>query len=387
MEVEEELADSEGDGLGCKQRQCEEDSGDELDDIARDDPDLKMFLDEECEEEYESGPEELFEEGEKKAKDPNYEFCPAIHRRQLLRLFTKHQCQHPFFPDRDGHHTSSEICTAAVEEMYKFCHQRHLREVWGYFWANWYSPSRWKLWARSSSPNRLSRSRTTMKVGNFWRQMKVDRLTRHRRPRLDHLTWTIVSEVLPSYMQAGARLEDTYRLGRSRELTTTQKYFKRAWRRLQKLPVSDKSYVTSVAWWTCNCGQQKYEPNHLCKHLVQAVRPPPPSFFTEIFRRRTRPLYRHPCLVDKACPSDGSYVDAGAGSITDGDDHVWLGDDSILRGGRWREFGNINDILACKRGHPDSELDHDDVPDPKRARIEDLSDHEAEVCSASDLPS
>jgi hypothetical protein len=357
-------------------------TGEDLEeDVGRDDPELDEFLSAGEETEYESGPEWMFEEGEKKSKDPNYEFCPAIFRCQLLRLFTKHFCQHPFFPNRDGFHSSSDIRQAAVEEMYKFCRQRNLREVWGYFWANWYCPLRWKLWARSSKEKLLSQLRTTMLVENFWRQLKTDRLTRHRHPRLDHLTWMLVSLVAATYMQHGARLEDTFRLGRAKELTTPQRYFKKAWKRLAKLPLSGKVYNTNVAMWTCNCGQQKYEPHHLCKHLVQAVAPPPPEFFTQIYRRRVMPLYRHPCLVDKNSKTVVPYADCDAGSITDGDDHVWTGDSIALRNSNWRGFGDVHSLLAKRFRASDSSIPTEDLeaPEPSRVWYDIVSDEEEEV--------
>ncbi|KAH6896330.1 hypothetical protein BKA70DRAFT_1076934, partial [Coprinopsis sp. MPI-PUGE-AT-0042] len=100
-----------------------------------------------------------------------YAFCGAPHRKQLLKLHTAHFCQHPFFAERREKEvwTAEKIRTNAVQELYLFCEQRGLREAWAYFWANWYSPQRWKLWARSSSPDILSRWRTTMAVENFWR--------------------------------------------------------------------------------------------------------------------------------------------------------------------------------------------------------------------------
>jgi hypothetical protein len=36
--------------------------------------------------------------------------------------------------------------------------------------------------------------------------------------------------------------------------------------------------------------------------------------------------------------SSGSYYDPDDGSITDGDDHVWIGDPDVLMGGEWRDF-------------------------------------------------
>ncbi|KAF8879440.1 hypothetical protein CPB84DRAFT_1630140, partial [Gymnopilus junonius] len=146
-------------------------------------------------------------------------------------LFTKHFCQHPSLPDRHGTWTKEEIRDNAVKELYDFCKARGLREVWGYMWACWYSPKMWKLWARSSSPY-ISRLRTTMGVENFWRQLKHDYLHNVVRPRLDHLVWVLIYKVTPRYMARMHNLEDNYRLGRSRTLTTYQKYFKTAWKKL-----------------------------------------------------------------------------------------------------------------------------------------------------------
>ena len=58
----------------------------------------------------EDAPEWQFETGEIKSKDELYTFCPALHRAQILRLFSKHFCRHPFFSDRNGtHHTATQI--------------------------------------------------------------------------------------------------------------------------------------------------------------------------------------------------------------------------------------------------------------------------------------
>ncbi|KAJ7583748.1 hypothetical protein C8J56DRAFT_1054275 [Mycena floridula] len=43
------------------------------------------------------------------SKDKSYVFCPAPHRKQLLRLFTKHFCQHTLFLERDGRRTAEQI--------------------------------------------------------------------------------------------------------------------------------------------------------------------------------------------------------------------------------------------------------------------------------------
>ncbi|KAJ7724113.1 hypothetical protein B0H16DRAFT_1223306, partial [Mycena metata] len=127
-------------------------------------------------------------------------FCPAPHRKQILRIFIRHFCEHPFFPDRTADfRTSKQMRYDAVHEMYWFCHQRGLREVWGYMWAAWYCPAKYRLWARSSQPNFLGRWRTTMSVENFWRNLKHETLHHLLHPRLDQLIYLIITEVVPAF--------------------------------------------------------------------------------------------------------------------------------------------------------------------------------------------
>ncbi|KAH7904127.1 hypothetical protein BJ138DRAFT_980315, partial [Hygrophoropsis aurantiaca] len=128
-------------------------------------------------------------------------FCPAPHRKPFFHLFAKHFCQHPAFLDRDGIPRSApEIRRNAVYEMYQFCHQRGLREVWGYMWVSWYSYNRWELWARSSTLL-VSRLRTTMNAENHFKQLKHNELHHLLHPRLDQLIWILCTKVLPSYIQ------------------------------------------------------------------------------------------------------------------------------------------------------------------------------------------
>ncbi|KAG5635616.1 hypothetical protein H0H81_010634 [Sphagnurus paluster] len=93
----------------------------------------------------EDGPDWMFDDDKVTSKDPKYVFCPAAHQKQLLHLFTKHFCQHPLLPERDGNWSAERIRRESVYEMYNFCHGRSLREVWGYMWAAWYSPKMWCL--------------------------------------------------------------------------------------------------------------------------------------------------------------------------------------------------------------------------------------------------
>ena len=339
---------------------------------------------------------EAWEEGETSPPHPEYVFCPSPHRKPILHLFTKHFCQHPLFPERHGgYFDAAAIRRQAVSEMYQFCFQRGLREVWGYLWTSWYAPKVWKLWARSTSPY-VSRLRTTMGTENFWRQLKHNYLHHTLRPRLDHLVWILINKVTPEYIARAEILEDTHRLGRSKPLSTYQRYFKSAWKKLVDAPASGRKYITSIEEWSCNCGQQKYHPQHLCKHLVQAVSPPPLIFWRQVIRRRAAPLYRHPVLIPRdedghdgvSSGMYGTYYSPDDGSITDGDDHVWIGDPGVLMSGEWRGFDiqgmlgkrprsvmstSVGDGLSSSAEQDMNEI-HEQLNDPED------SDLEHEVC-------
>ncbi|TRM55827.1 hypothetical protein BD626DRAFT_415298, partial [Schizophyllum amplum] len=144
-------------------------------------------------------PDSAVDPGEKKSKIPGYIFCPPEHRKQIIRIFTKAFCMHMMFPERErGHQDAATIRRNCVWEMYTFCHARGLREVWGYVWANWYTPKRWVLWARSSC-ERMPRLRTTMTVENFWRQLKHNDLHHLIHPRLDQLVYILAWKVTGAY--------------------------------------------------------------------------------------------------------------------------------------------------------------------------------------------
>ncbi|KAH7904418.1 hypothetical protein BJ138DRAFT_1019167 [Hygrophoropsis aurantiaca] len=109
--------------------------------------------------------------------------------------------------------------------------------------------------------------------------------------------------------------------------------------------------------WTCNCGSQKYNAYHICKHLVQAVPRVPASFFHQVVRRRTKPLYRHPALCSSTISNSPNPAMLPDGSITDGDDHIWTGDKKVLEGGGgWRDLERKADVILGKRRHNDLEV-------------------------------
>ncbi|KAJ7760171.1 hypothetical protein B0H14DRAFT_2476181, partial [Mycena olivaceomarginata] len=153
-------------------------------------------------------------------------------------------------------------------------------------------------------------------------------------------------------------LGDGHRLGRSKAPTAFQKQFKSAWQKLANLTLSvdaDKKYITRVDTWTCTCRSQKFHSCHLCKHLVDAVGTPPANFWTQVVRRRTLPLYRHPILVPRD-QDQSAYIEPTDGSITDGDDHAWSYDPKVLTGGGgWRELDFSTTSLLGKRAREDSD--------------------------------
>ncbi|KAJ7212430.1 hypothetical protein C8J57DRAFT_1539109 [Mycena rebaudengoi] len=206
-----------------------------------------------------------------------------------------------------------------------------------------------------------------MNVENFWKQLKHGFLHNHIRPRLDQLIWILITQVTPAYLARADALNDGYRLGRSKPPTHFQKQFKSTWLKLAKLTASvdaDKKYITRVDLWTCTCKSQKFHSCHLCKHLVDAVETPPAQFWTQVVRRRTLPLYRHPALVPRG-QEPAEYMEPTDGSISDGDDHAISAKGTALAGGGgWRELDFSTRSLLGKRAR--------------------LSSHESDGSSAED---
>ena len=221
----------------------------------------------------------------------SYEFCPLPHRLSILRLLAKHFCQHPLLPERHGQSRSSEqIHRDSVHEMYLHCKNNHLREVWAYLWTNWYSPEKWRLWARSAYPYAIPRKRTTMLVEAMWRNFKRMVLHLYNRPRVDFATYALVTQALPAYRHKLVRILHNPRKGRAATLNGEQIPIKKAWLLLRNKDIKGQ-YDTNVLCWTCSCGAQKYHSYLLCKHLVKALPFPDPNWWATIVRRHIPPFY------------------------------------------------------------------------------------------------
>ncbi|KAJ3978648.1 hypothetical protein F5890DRAFT_1655723 [Lentinula detonsa] len=87
-------------------------------------------------------------------------FCPLELRKLVLDKVEVHRLAHPSIPGYAAP-SAKAIYYWAVKQMYTFCQDYDLRELWAYLWENWYRPAQWKLWARSVVPE-ITVLKTTM---------------------------------------------------------------------------------------------------------------------------------------------------------------------------------------------------------------------------------
>lgn len=267
-------------------------------------------------------------------------FCPKEFRAPIVEKFRRHFCLHPQIPlnDKDGTRlTAEEIYETAVYDMYQYCRQNDLAQVWAYLWTCWYASERWSLWARSASPL-IPRLRTTMVAEGFWRLFKHDVLAAFSRPRLDLVTHLIITEILPAVKRKLDYLCGLRRVGRPSAMVPWVKAVKGFWkdcsrpdsvrrkkREAKLLKTKAKSaaakedkekqlewlreeaenehggqYCTSVDNWTCSCPSFLLSRFLMCKHLICGANQrlgterPTLAFFKKLRRHHTRPFYRMP---------------------------------------------------------------------------------------------
>ncbi|KAF7367605.1 SWIM-type domain-containing protein [Mycena sanguinolenta] len=253
-------------------------------------------------------------EGEKR-KHTRHTFCPANYREHIVSMMEKHYCAHPLLPGY-AHPSAEGIRRWAVLQMYKFCVEAGLREVWAYLWENWYRSSRWELWARSVNPE-IPFLKTTMILESHWRRIKHDFLHHFHMPRCDLLVWILIVKLAPTfYRKLDRLLTDT---GRYRELPAWHKDCKRVGRRLEKTPITlpvNPAYKTDGTKMTCPCPSLAVSRFLLCKHVVQSFKPVPPVFFLEVKRQRTAPFWTHPSLelLSETLPPEQASRDVNSGT-------------------------------------------------------------------------
>ncbi|KAL7409831.1 hypothetical protein BDY24DRAFT_401995 [Mrakia frigida] len=252
----------------------------------------------------------------------------GIHDIPILRLFLTHFCQHPSLPDRLNKLRDAEsIYELACRETYNYCVANGLADVWGYLWKEWYSPEKWELWARASSPW-ISRMRTTMMVEAVWKNLKYNVLPGFKRPRIDHLVYILITITVPAErakLEISFYTEETWPRRKRPKVKNWVKGLKKEWKSLAKVRINHR-YSTDFLNFRCPCGAQMTNAWLLCKHLVQGFEEPEGKCWLWIERRRTFPFYRSNDLFLRNQPSGIHQpfppLDPEFKSIENGDDHV-----------------------------------------------------------------
>ena len=102
-------------------------------------------------------------------------FCPKELRSLVWKMINDHLHQHTLIPTINGQFLSStQIWTAAVQEIYNFCQQNSLPWLWIYLWNEWYNAECWFLWFRAGCNDKLSIFKTNMFVESHWSVLKRD---------------------------------------------------------------------------------------------------------------------------------------------------------------------------------------------------------------------
>lgn len=240
----------------------------------------------------------------KMVKDKLPDFCPKEHRPSIVEKFRIHFHQHPEIPfndDNKTHFSAQEIHQGATKDMYDFCYQHDLSQVWAYLWNRWYTPNQWKLWARSAD-DAIPRLKTTMIVESLWKHIKHKDLKDYNRPRLDLVTHIVLTTVLPRVRDKLDYVRGLRRIGRAKALAGWQTDFRQDWidmsrtdehrlvekeLRWLKAPAKTKGrserlaeiaeeehrprgqYLTDIDRWVCSCPAYLISRFLLCKHLVR----------------------------------------------------------------------------------------------------------------------
>ncbi|KIM76280.1 hypothetical protein PILCRDRAFT_77964 [Piloderma croceum F 1598] len=71
--------------------------------------------------------------------DSKCTFCPVEHRQPIIKMLENCYCAYPLIPGYSSL-TLEGIREWAVKQMYNYCVDHDLREVWAYLWENWYRP-------------------------------------------------------------------------------------------------------------------------------------------------------------------------------------------------------------------------------------------------------
>jgi len=239
-------------------------------------------------------------------------FCPKEFRDAILNMIIYHFHLHPLIPnDQNQFLSTNDIWLLSVQEMYRFCVQNDLKNVWAYLWTNWYQRSRWNLWARAAFSEKISLFRTTMLVEAHWKVIKRDYLPRFFRPRLDLVVFVIINRLLPNYQRRYSQLIS------GRQKASWRKDIKREWKELMKADrITSNFHVTDVTRWVCSCPSFLKSRWPMCRHLIHNVPPIVNSeFFNTVVRQEVYPFLQHPDLQGDASFAETNHP-SNLGSIS-----------------------------------------------------------------------
>ncbi|KAJ7434187.1 hypothetical protein B0H11DRAFT_1757961, partial [Mycena galericulata] len=138
--------------------------------------------------------------------------------------FRTHFHQHPEIPmgDEEGTFLSAaEIHHGATQDMYQYCFENDLAQVWAYISNRWYTSKQWCLWARAAC-KAIPRLNTTMVVESLWKHLKHRDLAQFNRPQLDLVTHLIITNLLPRVARTLAYVRGNRRQGRPKDLAAWQ---------------------------------------------------------------------------------------------------------------------------------------------------------------------
>ncbi|KAJ7460146.1 hypothetical protein FB451DRAFT_1045484, partial [Mycena latifolia] len=199
--------------------------------------------------------------------------------------------------------SADDIHRRAAQEMYDFCYNSELSQVWAYLWNRWYTPAQWLLWARASC-DAIPRLKTTMVVESMWKHLKRRDLAQFNRPRLDLVTHLVLTSLLPRVKRTLDYVRSLRRIGRPQALAGWQVDAKTEWvdksrsdehrrvakelqvlkgapgtkgraERLEQLALADDetrepgTYATDIQKWVYPCKSYSINRFLMCKHLIR----------------------------------------------------------------------------------------------------------------------
>lgn len=251
-------------------------------------------------------------------------------------MYRTHLHQHPRIPLDDAEEpyiSADEIHRRAVKQMYEFCYNNELSQVWAYLWNRWYTSDQWCLWARAAC-DAIPRLKTTMVVESLWKHLKRRDLAQFNRPRLDLVTNIVMTSLLPRLKRKLEYIRGIRRVGRPQALAGWQIDAKAAWidksrtdehrrvarelevlksarntkgreERLQHIADDEDrergTYATDIDNWVCPCPAYAKDRFLMCKHLIREAntlldnRPLTDlRFFLDLRRNHFPPYYSIP---------------------------------------------------------------------------------------------